>query len=148
MTGPVHDTANPIPSLDTLKAQARRLRQALAEDGDFISHSEALELLAKQLGFRDWNTLHAAAGNGRRPPQIGERVTGAYLGRPFQGEIVAVQALSAGRRRITINFDEAVDVVSFESFSAFRRRVTAVIGDDGASTEKTSNGRPQMELLR
>jgi hypothetical protein len=135
-------------SLDALKAQAKRLRQALAEDGDFITHSESLELLAKQLGHRDWNTLHAAARNRRSPPQLGERVSGKYLGQDFSGEVIGVEALSAGRHRVTINFDEAVDVVTFDSFSAFRKRVTAVIGDDGASAEKTSNGRPQLEMRR
>jgi hypothetical protein len=30
--------------------------------GDAISHSRALELIAAQFGFNDWNTLHAAAG--------------------------------------------------------------------------------------
>jgi hypothetical protein len=135
-----------LPSLDTLKAQAKRLRQALAEDGDFISHGEALELLAKQMGFRDWNTLHAAAGNRPSPLQLGAKVSGTYLGQKFSGEIIGVEALSAGRWRVTIDFDEAVDVVTFDSFSAFRKRVTATVGGDGRSMEKTSNGRPQMEI--
>jgi len=135
-------------SLDDLKAQAKRLRAALEEDGDFISHSEALELLAKQLGFRDWNTLHAAIGNKPPPPQLGDRVAGAYLGQKFEGEIIGVEALSEGRHRVTIDFDEAVDVVTFESFSAFRKRVSAVINEDGRSAEKTSDGRPQMEVRK
>jgi len=135
-------------AIEGLKAQAKRLRQALAEDGDFISHSEALELLAKQLGYRDWNTLHAAAGNRPAELQLGDRVSGAYLGQPFFGAIIGVETLSGGRRRITIDFDEPVDVVTFESFSAYRKRVTAIVGEDGCSAEKTSNGRPQMELRR
>lgn len=135
-------------SLDALKAQAKRLRQALAEDGDFISHSEALELLAKQMGFRDWNTLYASVGNRPAPPHLGERVAGAYLGQEFSGAIIGVETLSGGRHRLTIDFDEPVDVVTFESFSAFRKRVTAVVGEDGRSAEKTSNGRPHMEIWR
>ena len=105
---------HPLPSLDMLKTQAKRLRAGLAQDGDFISHSEALELIARQYGYRNWNTLHAAIGN--RPPrfipQIGARIGGAYLGQTFEGEIIAVQTLSSGRFRITIDFDEAVDVAS------------------------------------
>lgn len=147
MTGRAFNDQGPL-SLDALKAQAKRLRQALADDGDFISHSEALELLAKQMGFRDWNTLHASIGNRPPPPQLGARVGGAYLGQSFSGEIVGVETLSNGRRRVTIDFDEAVDVVTFDSFSAFRKRVTAVVGEDGRSAEKTSNGRPQMEIWR
>lgn len=135
-------------SLDALKAQAKRLRQALADDGDFISHSQALELLARQMGFRDWNTLHASAGNRPSPLQLGAQVSGAYLGQKFTGVLIGIETLSGGRQRVTIDFDEPVDVVTFDSFSAFRKRVTAVIGDDGCSPEKTSNGRPQMEIAR
>lgn len=137
-----------LPSLETLKAQAKRLRAGLAEDGDFISHSEALELIARQYGYRDWNTLYAALGNRppRRAPQVGAHVTGHYLGQPFEGEIIGVNALPAGRFRVTIDFDEAVDVVAFESFSAFRKRVTAIVDEHGISLARTSNGRPQMEL--
>jgi hypothetical protein len=41
------------------KAMARTLRAALAARGLKISHSESLELIAKTLGARDWNTLSA-----------------------------------------------------------------------------------------
>lgn len=135
-------------SIEALKAQARRLRQALADDGDFISHSEALELVARQLGYRDWNTLFAASGNAPAAPQLGERVSGVYLGQDFRGVIISVETLSGGRYRVAIDFDEAVDVVTFDSFCAYRKRVSAVIGEDGKSAEKTSNGRPQMALTR
>ena len=42
------------------KAMARTLREALAAKGTKISNSEALELVARMLGERDWNTLAAA----------------------------------------------------------------------------------------
>lgn len=137
-----------LPSLETLKAQAKRLRAGLAEDGDFINHSEALELVARQYGYRNWNTLHAALGNRppRRAPQIGTHVAGHYLGQPFTGEIIGVDALPAGRFRVTIDFDQPVDVVTFESFSALRKRVTAIVDEHGISPAKTSNGKPQMEF--
>ncbi len=45
-----------------------------------------------------------------------------------------------------MKFDEPVDVVTFESFSAFRQRVTATVDETGRTIEKTSNGRPQLEL--
>jgi len=41
------------------KAMARALREGLAETGLEISHSRALELVARQAGARDWNTLSA-----------------------------------------------------------------------------------------
>lgn len=140
----------PIPSLETLKDQAKRLRTRMKDESQDISHSKALELIAAQYGFRDWNTLAAKAGN--RPPlnpwMLGSRVSGHYLGQPFKAEILSVQALThaPGRYRITFDFEEPVDVVTFDSFSAFRKRVTCTIGEDGRTVEKTSNGRPHMEL--
>ncbi len=140
----------PMPSLDTIKDQAKRLRARLRDEGNEISHSKALELVATQYGFRDWNTLAAKAGNREplNPWMLGSHVSGQYLGQPFRAEIISVQAMTSapGRYRITFNFEEPVDVVTFDSFSAFRHRVTCTIGEDGRTVEKTSNGRPHMEL--
>ena len=139
-----------LPSIDELKTQAKRLRARLGEDGHEVGHSKALELIAQQYGYRDWNTLHAAVGNRERPPvTLGARVAGRYLGQSFAGEVIAVADLNgSGRYRVTLQFDEPVDVVTFDSFSAFRRRVTCTIGRDGRTAEKTSNGRPHLELHR
>ena len=139
-----------LPTLNTLKDQARRLRTRLAANGDTIGHSKALELVAAQHGFNDWNTLHAALGNRSGPESLapGDRVTGAYLGQRFAARIVGIQAITSvpGNYRVSLDLDEAVDVVTFDSFSAFRKRVTGIIGKTGASRERTSNGRPQLEL--
>ena len=43
------------------KAMARLLRAALADRGVTVGHGEALELVARQLGARDWNTLAATS---------------------------------------------------------------------------------------
>lgn len=141
-------THAPLPPIDTLKQQAKRLRAGLDEDGDFITHSESLELIAKQYGYRDWNTLYAAAGN--RPPakrfQLGSRVKGRYLGQDFAGEIVAIRTMPGDFLRVVIQFDEAVDVIKFDSFSAYRSRVSAVISGDGVTKEKTSDGAPQLAM--
>ena len=140
----------PLPALDALKDQAKRLRKRFTDDGQAIGHARALELIAAQYGFRDWNTLHAAVGN--RPPfnpwMLGARVRGHYLGQPFDAEVRGVQALSAepGRYRLTLHFDEPVDVVTFESFSAFRQRVSCTVDETGRSRERTSDGRPHLEL--
>lgn len=143
-------TSTPLPSLDALKDQAKRLRARFAEDDQAISHSRALELIAAQYGFRDWNTLHAVIGNrpAFNPWMLGARVRGHYLGQPFDAEILGVQALTSqpGRYRMTLHFDEPVDVVIFDSFSAFRQRVNCTVDETGRTTEKTSNGRPQVEL--
>lgn len=41
------------------KALAKSLRQALSERHITISHSDSLECVARQFGWRDWNTLAA-----------------------------------------------------------------------------------------
>jgi len=139
----------PLPSLAHLKQQARRLRVQVEGNGPAIGHSRSLELLAHQYGYKDWNTLHAAVGNTPPGPSfsLGSRVSGLYLGHPFEGEIIAIQTLQhSSGHRITIYFDRPVDVVKFEGWSAMRRRVTARIGTNGCTVEKTSNGAPIMEL--
>ena len=47
-------------TLAEAKAAAKALRQRLNDDGISRSHSQALEIVASQLGFPDWNTAHAA----------------------------------------------------------------------------------------
>ncbi len=139
-------TASPS-SIPQAKEQARRLRAKLEAEGTSISHSKALELLAHQYGYRDWNTLHAKIGN--RPPAlwtVSDRVRGRYLDQPFEAEILAVEAVRPGWYRLTLDLDEAVDVVTFDGFSNFRKRVTGVVGPAGASREKTSDGRPQLAI--
>lgn len=138
----------PLPSIEALKDQAKRLRAKLEADGEPIGHSKSLELLAHQYGYKDWNTLHAAVGN-RPPPApvtLGARVRGYYLGQAFEGEVIGVQTLTPGRYRVTLDFDEPVDVVTFDSFSAFRRRVSCVVDRTGRTAEKTSDGRPHLQL--
>ena len=142
--------STPLPSLEGLKDQARRLRAGFEAEGQPIGHSRALELIAAQYGYRDWNTLHAAVGN--RPPfdpwLLGSRVRGHYLGQPFDAKVLGVQALTAqpGHYRLTLHFDEPVDVVTFESFSAFRQRVNCTVDATGRTAAKTSDGRPHLEL--
>ena len=127
-----------------LKTQAKRLRDKLRSTGHTVSHSQALELLAQQHGMRDWNTLCAQAGNKLRL-QVGERVQGRYLGQRFVATIRSLTVLGDGeQRRITLHFDDPVDVVKFDSFSAFRQRVSGTIGWDGCSVSKTSDGVPQL----
>ena len=138
-----------LPSPDALKDQAKRLRAALNSDDAPITHGKALELLAHQYGFRDWNTLHAALGN--RPPPcpvaLGARVRGYYLGQAFVGEVTGIQVLTTPNRfRVTFTFDEPVDVVRFDSFSNLRKRVSSVIDSTGATVEKTADGQPQLRL--
>ncbi len=142
-------TSNSTDRLTDLKTQARRLRRDMAETGRAISHSQALEMIAHQQGARDWNTLSATVrrNDNKRPFAVGDRVEGQYLGQPFTGY---VHGLSVGPQckyqRITLHFDEPVDVVTFDSFSSFRQRVSAVIDDEGRSLYRISSGAPQLVL--
>ncbi len=136
------------------KEEARRLRDSLAVAGTGISHSRSLELVARQKGFRDWNTLHGQLGQAAEvnqpagpPVQLGQMVEGTYLGQPFTAEVLGIQILNGGNHyRVTLDLAEPVDVVTFESFSAFRRRISATINSQGRTAEKTSNGVPQMVI--
>ena len=71
------------------KAMARTLREALAAKGVTISNSEALELAAKMLGERDWNTLAAAIEEARLREAAWTRLEGVYADKkPVMGSIV------------------------------------------------------------
>ena len=136
-------------SIAELKLQAKRLRGRLHGTGTTISHSESLELIAHQNGARDWNTLRARAGNMPPLPMVGERVTGRYLGQQYFGEVRGMTRMGPGDQyRITLHFDDPVDVVTFDSFSSFRQRVSTLINADGLSPRKTSDGVPQLIVDR
>ncbi|MCV4344516.1 VOC family protein [Pseudomonas capsici] len=46
-------------SIEQAKQMAKRLRVSLAAGNQELSHSAALELVAQQLGYKDWNTASA-----------------------------------------------------------------------------------------
>lgn len=136
-----------IPTLAKAKQYAKDLRSTLADKGSEISHSNALERVAQQYGYHDWNSFHVAVGN--RAPDgwaAGDRVQGAYLSQRFAATVVAVEPLRPGWFRIELDLDEAVDVVTFDSFSNFRKRIRGVVGPVGTSVEKTSDGVPHLEI--
>ena len=71
------------------KAMARTPREALAAKGVKISNSEALELVARMLGERDWNTLAAAIDASRLRDEVWTRLEGVYAkNEPVMGSIV------------------------------------------------------------
>ena len=72
------------------KAMARTLREALAAKGATISNSEALELVARMLGERDWNTLAAAIEAARLREAAWTRLEGLYARKErVMGSVVA-----------------------------------------------------------
>ena len=50
------------------KLMAKALRQALEDRGTAITHSAALEIVAAQFGFSDWNILSSIVERETRPP--------------------------------------------------------------------------------
>ncbi len=135
------------PTLDTLKTQAKALRQALQAAGTAVTHAQALELVARQHGARDWNTLHARVTRTNAAPELalGDRVTGRYLGQAYSGEVIGLSG-PASHREVEIRLDKPVDVVAFESFSNWRSRIRGTLDANGRSHRKTSDGQPQLTV--
>ena len=136
-----------LPTISEAKREARHLRAALAEQGEAISHAQALERVARAYGFRDWNAFHAALRD--RPSrgwEVGGRLTGRYLSQPFAAKVVAADQFRPGWFRLVLDLDEAVDVVRFDSFSNLRKRIRVEVGPEGHSKERTSDGTPHVLL--
>lgn len=136
-----------LPTRHEAKQDAKRLRASLAEQGEAISHAQALERIAHGYGFRDWNAAQAEMRD--RPPQgwtAGGRVTGRYLSQPFAATVLAADQLRPDWFALVLDLDEAVDVVRFESFSNLRKRIRVEVGPEGRSKERTSDGTPHVEL--
>ena len=136
----------PIPPTDVLKSQAKRLRADLAAQGKTVSHAATLEIVAHQWGARDWNTLSAQASTPTIGWKPGDRASGRYLGQPFKGVVKAAKLSGSGMWSLTLRFDQAVDVVTSPLFSNLRRQVNAVVGANGISPRKTSDGQPHLVL--
>jgi len=136
-----------LPTLIDAKTKAKALRKRLAAEGVEIGHSKALERIAQDYGFRDWNGLSAAIAVDRSYTwNVGKRVTGRYLGQPFAAAVLSSQRLRPGWYRLVLNLDDAVDVVRFESFSNLRKQVRVEVGPQGHSRERISDGTHHVEL--
>jgi hypothetical protein len=136
-----------LPSAARAKDQAQLLRAKMAKDGSPIGHARALELVAHQHGFRDWNTMFAAIGNG--PPKdlaIGDKVSGTYLSQPFTAHVVSISCIQPGWFRLELHLEEAVDVVTSKGFSNYRSRIRGVVGPKGHSIERTSDGKAHLQI--
>ncbi len=136
-----------LPSRDALKEQAKRLRATLAETGTSLPHAAALETVAKQWGFRDWNTLSATTQSQSAPVwQVGQKVSGRYLGHRFTAKIKTVSQWGDSHTRLTLVFDQPVDVIASDRFTGLRRQVSATVNAQGRTLEKTSDGQPHLIL--
>lgn len=131
-------------SVSEAKSLAKALGDALVGQSTSISHAQALELVAHQNGARDWNTLHAKLSRAEpQPLQLNDEVRGQYLGQTFTGRVVALSKVGSNLS-VSLQLDLPIDTVRFESFSNMRRRIRGVIGPDGRSLQKTSDGMPQL----
>ena len=138
------------PSAQTLKSEAKSLREERASVGQPMTHSEALEHVARAHGYRDWNTARAALPDRVAVPfQVGMRVNGFYLEQPFTGLLIGVQlAHNMQAYTVTIQFDEPVNVTPTFMFAALRHRVVSTVDINGVSPALRGNGQPQMRLMR
>lgn len=137
----------PLPSRSALKAQAQRLRAHLTAAGRPCTHAQALEAIAHQWGARDWNTLSARAQDTATPHfSPGQVLRGRYLGHRFVGVVKGARALPNGHYALTLRFNDAIDVVASEWFSAFRRQINCVVDAHGRSARTTSDGQPHVVL--
>ena len=76
-------------------------------------------------------------------------MTGRYLKQPFTGRMLGVREVAGGAAfDVTIRFDEAVDVVEFESFPNLRTQVQITVSAAGVSAFRTSDGVPHMVVER
>lgn len=140
------------------KNQAKRLRDALAEEGLAVSHGKALDIVARQNGVRDWNTLAArtAAANplptpavdiGPTPFKVGQTVAGSFNGNPAKGRVIGLEeTIKPHLWRVTVAFNPPVDASTSNLFKAERRRVTMVVGADGKSRRLTGTETGVMAL--
>lgn len=136
-----------LPTLAAAKAEAKSLRAERQEAGQPIGQGQALEIIAQAHGFRDWNTMTAALrGTGPEGLRAGDRVRGRYLSQPFCATVLSAELSRPGWVRLVLDLDAAVDVVTFESFSNYRKRLRGEVGPEGQSRERTSDGTPHLVL--
>lgn len=146
-------------SINTAKARAKRLRQYLASIGASLSHSQSLEAVSNEEGYRDWNT-YAACLQGQSPStdeggpfppiRVGERVKGLFRGSAFEGTVLGLEKTDGGPPqlepvwRIKIQFDAPVELPAPEGLDLTRLRVRQMINGKGKSVNL--KGRPDGHM--
>jgi hypothetical protein len=150
-------TASDFKTTVDFKNQAKRLRDALAQEGLAVSHGKALDIVARQNGARDWNTLAARAVADAVAPQtaeaaptpfrVGQAVAGTFNGNPAKGRVIGLEeTIKPDLWRVTVAFNPPVDASTSDLFKAERRRVTMVVGADGKSRRLTGTETGVMAL--
>ncbi len=109
------------------KAMAKTLRQLLAERGWNLSHSESLELVAKQFGVPNWNVLaarieQAQPGGPEWELPDGWLVTGQTDQKLFR---LGVDPATPGAALIESRFSRNSGVELRDQFAAFMQSISA-----------------------
>lgn len=102
------------------KAMAQSLRDALKSKSVSLTHSESLELVAKTLGFHDWNVLSAAIQSSLPAAAASRPVTGAP---PATGVPVAPM-------RDVVFFPQMITPI-FVGRDKTRRAIESALANDG-----------------
>lgn len=142
---------NPTPPLARLKDQAGRMRARAAAEGRTMTRAEALEKLARLLGHRDWNTLHAAAAHVPEgaPVKTGDRLRLRYMGVAAEGRVRSVHDGAAeGLWRVVIDLPAPLTIPTADGIDLTRRRLHGDVDAKGLSPARRSDGTPHLDLLR
>lgn len=124
------------------KTMAKALRGALADQAIFVSHGQCLELVAKQLGYANWNILSARANADASAVALGMPEgwlpCGRYSGRHFRAGIdpdmrgVAVAEAIAKEGIPGDSFAGLMQSISAEAYRGQRLRLSAELKVRGA----------------
>jgi hypothetical protein len=138
-----------LPTHSEVKHRAKTLRAHRQAAGHAMTHAQALERISRRQGYRDWNTLSAAITSIRGASCLpgGDSVSGQYMGKAFEAHILKIGVTPEGETRLTLRFDEAIDVVEHQGFSAFRKQINCSVSRDGHSTARLSDGTPHVALI-
>ena len=109
-------TATSLDPKAPFKDQAKRLRASLAGRGVEVSHSEALELVARQHGARDWNTLAA------QPPDPGGSAFGPVIPVLRIFDVAKAREFYSGFLGFAIDWERTFDDHAPVYLQASRRR--------------------------
>lgn len=67
------------------------------------------------------------------------------VGQAFTGRIVAVAKVGPNRQ-VSLQLDAPIDTIMFQSLSNMRRHIRGIVGPDGRSPRKTSQGVPHLVI--
>jgi hypothetical protein len=104
------------------KTMAKMLRKALAERQIDISHSDSLELVARQFGFANWNMLSSRIANDTEAPALPEGWIVTGQGRPNLYRIGVDPALPG---TVKIETMDRSGVIEADAFGSLMQSIAA-----------------------